>query len=341
MQAKDHSVFGDPKTDVIFKRIFGHEQHKDLLIDLLNHLLGLQPGRRIVDVTYLTSEQLPAVLDAKTSIVDVKCRDQSHTEYIVEMQVFNVDGFEKRLVWNGAKAYVSQLDRGDKYPELADVVVIAICNFVLKPERDPDGAYQVGMLSRWHPVDEFSGVKGFGHVRYALLELPKYAAGEHPQTMVEKWAYFFLSAGQWTQVPADLSVPAISKALEIARLAGLTRAEREYYDRELMAQQDQRGMLSYAQKEGFSEGLEQGKQLGHTEGRAEGRAEGQAEGRAEGLREAIWAVAELLGIEKTKEREAVLRTQTEAQLKTFLSQLKQSRSWQESAAPAAAAKRRA
>ena len=130
-----------------------------------------------------------------------------YAEYIVEMHVFNVAEFEKRLVWNGAKAYVNQLDRGDKYPELADVVVIAICNFVVKEERAADGAYQVGLLSRWRPVDEFSGVTGFGHVRYALLELPKYLGGEHPQTMVEKWAYFFREAGYLAQMPEELAVP--------------------------------------------------------------------------------------------------------------------------------------
>jgi hypothetical protein len=196
-------------------------------------------------------------------------------------------------------------------------------------------------------VDEFSGVKGFGHVRYALLELPKYEAGEHPQTMVEKWAYFFLCAGQLQQVPEDLSAPSISKALELARLAGLSRAERERYDRELMAQQDQRGMLSHAQKEGFNEGLLQGKQegllqgeqLGHTKGLLQGKQLGHTEGLAEGLRTAIWAVAELLGIEKTQERESALRLQSEAQLKDFLEQLKQSRSWNESPAKAAKSKR--
>ncbi len=123
----------------------------------------------------------------------------------------------------------------------------------------------------------------------------------------------------------------ISKALELARLAGLSRAERERYDLQLQAQQDQRGMLSHAQKEGFSEGLTQGltrgEQLGHTKGLAEG------------LRTAIWAVAELLGIEKTQERESALRVKSEAQLKDFLQQLKQSRSWDESPAKAPTSKR--
>jgi hypothetical protein len=118
-----------------------------------------------------------------------------------------------------------------------------------------------------------------------------------------------------------------------------------------MAQQDQRGMLSHAQKEGFNEGLLQGKQLGHTEGLSEGLlqgeqlghtkglAQGKQEGLAEGLRTAIWAVAELLGIEKTEEREAALRLQSEAQLKDFLEQLKQSRSWNESPAKGAKSRR--
>lgn len=327
MQPKVRPSFGDPKTDVIFKRVFGQEKHKDLLIELLNDLLGLQPGHRIIDLTYLTPEQLPAVLAAKMSVVNVKCRDQSQIEYIVAMQVFSVEGFERGLIWNGAKEYCHQLDRGDNAPQLADVVVIAICDFILKPERAPDGSYQVGLLSRWRPVDEFSGAEGLDHLRYALLELPKYAAGEHPQTMVKKWAYFFREAGHLAQLPKELSVPPLSKALELCRLAGLSWAERESHERELMAQQDQRGMLSYAQKAGFNEG----KQLGYTEGLAEARAEG----RAEGLREAIWTVAELLGIAKTPEREAVLLTQTEAQLKAFLSQLKQSRTWQPDVVPLA------
>lgn len=143
--------------------------------------------------------------------------------------------------------------------------------------------------------------------------------------MVEKWAYSLQEAGQLTQVPSDLSAPLISKALELARLAALSRAELDRYDEELMAQQDQRGMLSYAQKEGFSEGLAKGEQLGHSKGRAEGRAEG--------LCEAVWAVAELLGIERTAERERALLDKTESELKDFLSQLKQSRAWQKDPAP--------
>lgn len=68
-------VFADPKTDFVFKKLFGTEDHKDLLIALLNALLGLTEDRGIVDVTFLRGEERPPVRELKFSVVDVKCRD--------------------------------------------------------------------------------------------------------------------------------------------------------------------------------------------------------------------------------------------------------------------------
>ena len=102
-------AFADPKTDFVFKRIFGTEEHKPILVGLLNGLLELDEAHRIVDVTLLTPEQRPFVQELKYSIVDVKCMDAKGVRYVVEMQVLNVEGFEKRVVYNVAKAYSSQL----------------------------------------------------------------------------------------------------------------------------------------------------------------------------------------------------------------------------------------
>src|SRR4051812_24407979 len=74
-------VFADPKTDLVFKRIFGTEAHKNLLIALLNDLLGLDAPHRIVDLEYLTPEQVPHLDGHKLSIVDVKCLDAAGTRY--------------------------------------------------------------------------------------------------------------------------------------------------------------------------------------------------------------------------------------------------------------------
>jgi PD-(D/E)XK nuclease family transposase len=80
-------VFADPKTDFVFKRIFGSEVHKPLLIELLNDLLELSGDHRIVDLEYLSPAQRVPVVELKMSVVDVKCFDQSGRHYVVEMQV--------------------------------------------------------------------------------------------------------------------------------------------------------------------------------------------------------------------------------------------------------------
>ena len=124
-------LFADPKTDLIFKRIFGRKANRHLLIALLNDLLDLPPERRIVSVEHLPPEQLPTLPGLKRSIVDVKCEEASGRRYIVEMQVNNQEAFEKRMVYNASRDYADQIQRGDQYPDLNDVVLVAICSFRL------------------------------------------------------------------------------------------------------------------------------------------------------------------------------------------------------------------
>ena len=109
-------VFADLKTDFVFKKVFGSEAHKDVLIALINALLELSGERAVQAVTFLREEERPKVEELKFSIVDVKCRDARGTVFVVEMQVLNVEGFEKRVVYNASKAYVGQLSAGDAYP---------------------------------------------------------------------------------------------------------------------------------------------------------------------------------------------------------------------------------
>jgi predicted transposase/invertase (TIGR01784 family) len=243
-------VFADPKTDFVFKRIFGAEARKPLLIALLNHLLELDGDRRILDVQHLSGEQHVDVPALKLSIVDVKCTDASGRHFVVEMQVLKVEGFEKRVVYNASKAYVMQLRSAEEYPTLCNVVGVTICNFELWPEKDKDGRFKVPMLSRWRMQEQHSGEVGLPQVQYVFLELPKYAAGEAPKTLVDKWAYFFREAKNLTVVPPSLSEGPFRDALEVARTATFTAEEWEAYERAKMAEQDARGALSIAHQEG-------------------------------------------------------------------------------------------
>ena len=85
-------------------------------------------------------EQLPLVMGAKLSILDVRCKDHAGTTFVVEMQLIHVAGFINRVVYNACKAYVDQLKAGEPYTKLTDVVAISICDFDLWPDVEQDAA---------------------------------------------------------------------------------------------------------------------------------------------------------------------------------------------------------
>jgi predicted transposase/invertase (TIGR01784 family) len=253
------AVFADPRTDFVFKRIFGAEARRPLLIALLNNLLEFEGDRRIVEVQHLTAEQHVDVAALKLSIVDVKCTDATGRRFVVEMQVLKVEGFEKRVVYNASKAYVMQLRNAEEYPTLCDVFGVTICNFNLWSEKDEQGRYKVPMLSRWRMQEQHSGERGLPQVQCAFLELPKYDAGEAPGTVVEKWAYFFREARNLNVVPSSLSEDPFREALEVSRATGFSAEEWEAYERAKMAEQDARGALAIERQEGRAEGKLEGK----------------------------------------------------------------------------------
>src|SRR5678815_605649 len=135
------------------------------------------------------------------------------------MQLLHVEGFEKRVVYNVAKAYAMQLRGGDDYPTLNDVVGVTICDVALWPEKDARGAFEIPMLSLWRMQEQHRGVLGLPQLRFAFLELPKYEAGNTPRTLVEKWAYFFREARSFEIVPNVLAEPLFLEAFEVARMA--------------------------------------------------------------------------------------------------------------------------
>ncbi|GFT61890.1 putative transposase [Nephila pilipes] len=102
------SKFLDPKNDISFKRIFGTEKNKDILIHFLNDILGFTGKNEIKDIEFLSTIQASDIVAKKQSIVDVLCRDENGLQVIVEMQVAKTKGFEKRAQYYAAKAYSRQ-----------------------------------------------------------------------------------------------------------------------------------------------------------------------------------------------------------------------------------------
>jgi predicted transposase/invertase (TIGR01784 family) len=289
-------TFANPKNYFVFKRIFGSEQRKDLLVAFLNAMLGLDESHRIVRVDLLSREQRPAVAELELAIIAGKCTDARGVACVVEMQVLQVEGFERRIVENVAKAYVNQIAQGDGYPNLNDVVGVTICDFALWPDTE---ARRLPMLTRWRMTEQQGGAKELGQIQLVFLELPKYDASRAPQTMVERWAYFFREADHLTMVPEVLAEPPFITALEAARIAAFTVDEWDPYIDAGMVVQNQRGALAVAEKRGLEAGL----------------------------RWSIEAVCGALGIELTDERRRELASLDAAGLDALLARLGQHKRW--------------
>ena len=223
----------DPKNDLLFKKIFG--EHKDLLISFLNALLPLNDGQEIQEIEYLSPEQVPETPYGKLSIVDVKCVDNQGRSFIVEMQNEWTKAFGKRLLLNGAKAIVNQMNRKhlkDKsldFDELTPVYVLAVVNDEF---TDRDKAEWYHHLKLTSPKNSDMTIEG---LEYVLLELPKFKP--ETWTLAEKkmavlWLRFLRELNHCTdELPEELKDnKLINKAINICKESALNPAEKQVYD---------------------------------------------------------------------------------------------------------------
>ena len=116
--------FLNPTNDFAFKQVFGTEKNKDILIHFLNDMLLFKDMAEIREVEFLPTIQDPEIAVHKQSIVDILCKDECGRRHIVEMQVAESEGFEKRAQYYAAKAYCNQLGKSSPYADLKEVIFL-------------------------------------------------------------------------------------------------------------------------------------------------------------------------------------------------------------------------
>lgn len=239
--------FLDPKSDIVFKKIFGG--HPDLMKSLLNGILPLPEDQYIEELEYLTPEQTPTIPTMKNTIVDVKCTDQYGRVFIVEMQMQWSESFTKRLLFGASKAFVQQLDKGENYSSLCPVYGVGIINDIFDKNSE-DWFHHYRSINVQKPERVLEGLE------LIFIELPKF----RPQTWVERkmgvlWLRFLNEIGEKTQdVDAEfLNQPELSKALELSQESAYTRGELEVYDKYWDAVSVQKTYFV----DGFEEGAKQ------------------------------------------------------------------------------------
>ena len=193
--------FLDPKNDVAFRRIFGSEKNKDILIHFINDILELKDRDKIKEITFLPTIAVPEIAAKKQSVVDVLCKDENGVQLIIEMQVAPQEGFEKRAQYYAAKAYSRQLNKGKKegsrYIDLKAVIFIAISDNIIFKDKIfyKSDHIMLDKESYSHDLKDFS---------FTFIELPKFKITDINllTNIVEKWCFFFKNADKTSE--ADL-----------------------------------------------------------------------------------------------------------------------------------------
>lgn len=234
-------AFINPKTDFAFKKIFGSQQSKDILISFLNALL-YNANPAIEDLEILNPYLAPQIRGIKDTYLDVKAKITGDKTVIIEMQILNVEGFEKRILYNAAKAYSIQLDSGENYTLLNPVIALTITDFEMFPNFDK-------VISRFALKEQDYLVDySIYDIELVFVELPKFNKSlEELETITDKWIYFLKSARSLDNVPEIMGVvPEIQKAFEIANQANLNRDELEDLQKREIFIQDQRNAITRA-----------------------------------------------------------------------------------------------
>ena len=261
--------FLNPQNDVAFKRIFGTEKNKDILIAMLNAVLKNQLHRPIKDVQFLNPIQEPEALARKQSIVDVLCKDEDDCQYIIEMQIANAKGFQERAQYYASKAFISQMKEGEEYHDLKEVIFLAFCNFPIFQKKKHYKSEHI-------TIDKKTGEHDLDKLSFTFIDLLKFdkecVKTIEDLTLEEKFYYFLRHA---TEIDEKSLQSLISKDIiiekafkEIERFAW-TDEELRKYEQELKRARDIRACLLQAKDDGIKEGLQQGKKEGIKQGKKE------------------------------------------------------------------------
>lgn len=259
--------FVNPKNDVAFRKIFGSEDKTEILVSFLNVVLNLEGDKAIQSIQILNPYQTPKLEKLKTTILDVRAKDKRGITFIVEMQIANTASLRKRFIYYVTKAYASQIDRGEDYPKLNQVIFIGILDFEMF-ENSPR------YLSRHQILDTETQQQELKDLEFNFIELPKFTKTEREiETLLEKWLYFIKHADDLEVIPEHVDNPALEQAYKLADQFGWSQEDLEAYEYRGMRMQDERGAITYAHEKGRQEGFQEGRQEGRQEGFQEGRQE--------------------------------------------------------------------
>ena len=267
----------DLMVDWSFKKIFGTEVNKDILIEFLKVIF---PQYAISDITYVPTEQLGIMEDDRKAIFDVLCRTVDGKTFLVEMQRgYQKHFFERALFYTsfpimkqGKKALAEEA-RGNRPWDfsLDGVFFLGILNFKYEDDEMTEHRYRL--------MEATSKKLMTDKLEFVFVEVEKFDKGEDElETDLDKWLYLLKNMSNLLGRPERLRDRIFTKLFDVAELAQLDDKDRTNYIKSMNTERDTYNQIEYARESGREEGLEEGHKKGHKEGEEEGLKEGRAEG---------------------------------------------------------------
>jgi predicted transposase/invertase (TIGR01784 family) len=250
----------NPKVDFAFKKLFGSEENKDLLISFINSILP--DDKQIKSVELKNPYNIANYKKGKMTILDIKAVDEKGTWFDIEMQIAEQGYYDKRALYYWSKVYTDQIESGEYFETLRKTISINILDFNYLDEKDFHNSY--GIYNR-KSDKELSDIFDMH-----FIELEKFDKDyKDIKTALDRWAAFLNKAYEINKdnIPPELAVDKeVRKAIETLDIMYLNKEERELYENDLKLLRVQKSEIKAAERKGLEKGLEKGIEKGIEEG---------------------------------------------------------------------------
>ena len=239
----------NPFTDFGFKKLFGEEASKPMLIDFLNSLL---PESNIVDLTFKDKEQLGNTDQDRKAIYDIYCENEKGEKFIVELQKAKQKYFKDRTIYYSTFPIREQAEKGEWNYQLKAVYCIGVLDFTFDDyDNEPEKSEVIHTVQL---KDQHNRIF-FDKLKYVYLEMPNFKKTEQElETRLDEWLYFIQNLEDFQTIPAIFEDEIFMQAFEKAEIAKYSELEFNEYQQSLKYFRDNNATFDYAVEIAFEKG---------------------------------------------------------------------------------------
>jgi len=240
----------NPLTDFGFKKLFGSEPNKSLLIDFLNQILPEK--HKIKDLSYSRNEHVGQNELDRKAIFDLYCISESGDRFIVEMQKAKQDYFKDRSIYYSSFPIQEQAQKGEWNYKLDPVYTVGLLDFIFEDHKNDKELLHIVELK--NQKDEVF----YDKLKFIYIELPKFKKKEKDlKTHFDKWLFLFRHLSKLEDIPTQLQEDVFKKVFEVAEIAKFTPEERDAYEESLKYYRDIKNVVDTSIKTGIKTGIKE------------------------------------------------------------------------------------